>query len=155
MTALNLNHLTAVLSNEEVTSLRSGYDRSVMNALVERSISGIHPPAAPWMGFIMSELYGPDAALDPRDREILVIGLLAGRREFGTLAVHLYWGLMEGLSPAELAQVLTISGTYTGVSNFVQGTRVAHRTLGLLKEHAVTDTSVPAVLARLVQLFPA
>ncbi|MBU0506138.1 MAG: carboxymuconolactone decarboxylase family protein [bacterium] len=147
--------VTEILTHEEITALREGYDRDVMNAIIKQAITEPYPKAKGWTNFVMDDLYGNDM-LSPKEREIAVMSHLAARGEFPTLAVHIYWGLMEGLEPEDIANILVIAGNYSGISNYIQGIKTMQKTLNMLKD-LTTDAKeallLQKVLPELLALF--
>lgn len=59
--------------------------------------------------------------------------MLAGRQEALTLGVHIYWGLMEGMTSDEVAHTLVLAGAYQGVPVYATGLLVLEKVTGLLK----------------------
>ena len=53
--------------------------------------------------------------LDRRSRSILVLGITMGLRQWGEFRVHLRGALNNGLSRAEIAEVLLQAAVYAGV----------------------------------------
>ncbi len=99
-----------------------------------------------------------EAHLHPVCRELVLIALLTSRKEVGTIAIHVYWAIMEGVSPIEIAHVIALTGTYTGIDNYVIGIRAYHQTLAILAEQASKGEEAcltEAVLTRIIQFFPA
>src|SRR5262249_2383719 len=88
-------------------------------------------------------------ALSVPDRERCLIALLAARGESWALAVHVYVGLMEGISPEEIAHIIYLAGIYSGVSNFIGGIETESGVLDLL-EHT-TGALDPGTIATAIQ----
>lgn len=149
--------MTGILSDEMLARLRAGWSRPTLHTAIRGVVNSATSDAQGWMDFVMDELYesGP---LDARDRELVIIGLLAGRKEIAPLAFHVYWGLMEGISVEQIVRVVTLAATYNGVSAYVEGQRVVAKVLSQLAEQATKGEEacqVDAVLPHLVALFPA
>lgn len=142
--------LTTALADDDLLALRKGYQPAAMLAAATGTLGRLHEAGRPWIGAIGAAQYegGP---LSPKDRERCLVALLAARSERLTLAVHLYWGLMEGLTAAELAHTLMLVGIYDGVPAYTAGLLVLQATVGQLQAAvAAGETSSPAVLQRLV-----
>lgn len=134
----------------DLAPLRATYDPRVLFAAATGTLARMHPPGAPYTGAIGAAQYegGPLAA---RDRERCLIALLAAQKERMTLAVHIYWGLMEGLSIAEVAHTLLLTGIYAGTPAYANGLLVLEATRGQLAAAAAAgECGSAAVLGRLV-----
>ena len=57
-------------------------------------------------------------SLAPAQREAVIIATVAAERDTFVLSGHLYWGLMEGLSVENLADILLTVASYSGINNF-------------------------------------
>lgn len=118
-----------LLSDEELGRLRAAYDAAAMNEGARRATSTPYPPAAAFVDAIIDTLYGPHAVLPGARREQILLAIIAshtGMRRI--LAVHLYWGLMEGLSLDDIGATLMLVAVYDGIDNYSE----AHRHLGTL-----------------------
>ena len=100
---------------------------------------------------------GPRPILTAVDRERCLIAILAGRGADLNFAIHVYMGLMHGLTPEEIANVLFLVGVYTGVDNFAQGLKAEVTVLETLATVAADGASLgaAAVLAALQRAFTA
>ncbi len=123
-----------ILSDADITLLRSGYDRARMKASAVAGVAGAFGPAVPYVQTMVDRLFD-SAVLPPEQREVGIIALLAARSGGGGLfvAIHLYWGLMEGLPVERLADTLLLTGYYSGISVFNAGLATLIRTLTTLK----------------------
>lgn len=113
-----------LLTDEDLGRLRAAYDAAAMNEGARRATSTPYPPAGPLVDAIIDTLYGPSAILPGVRREQVLIALVAshtGMRRI--LAVHLYWGLMEGLSIDEIAATLALVAAYDGIDNYSEALR--------------------------------
>lgn len=120
------------------------------------------PPVNDWLDEIGRTFYpegvkDPPAglALAPIDRERCLISILATRKERLNLAIHIYMGLMYGLSPAEVANTLALTGTYSGISDYIFGMSVAAATGDVLVKVAkcAGSPSPKAVITALALRF--
>ena len=123
--------LETVLSDADLAKLRKGYVAQEMCDAARRAFA-FHPPAMVFADLIVTEHY-EKGFLSGKDRERCLIALLASEGTDFTLAVHLYWGLMEGLSPADIAATLLLVGTYQGFDCFAKSGKFMMRTLNALK----------------------
>lgn len=142
--------LTTALGAADLEALRAGYQPAAMLAAATGTLGRMHAAGVPYTGAIGAAQYegGP---ISPRDRERCLVALLAAQKERLTLAVHLYWGLMEGLSPEELAHTILLVGIYAGVPAYTAGLLVLQGTVAQLQAAvAAGETTSPAVLQRFV-----
>jgi alkylhydroperoxidase/carboxymuconolactone decarboxylase family protein YurZ len=71
---------------------------------------------------------------DERERELLLVGILASRNGGIYLGVHVYWALMVGLSVKDIAEAILLQSVYTGgISSYHRATTDAMNTLQLIK----------------------
>lgn len=146
-----------ILSDDAIARLRKGYDRALMHGIVKRTLNVPYPPVSTWTDYIVDELYAADAPLDPAQRELIIISQLCGQGLVAPLATHIYWGLVEGLSPAQIAQCITLAGTYSGAQKYVIGIRVMQQMMIMLAECAATGeeaAALPNVAQKLLAMFP-
>jgi alkylhydroperoxidase/carboxymuconolactone decarboxylase family protein YurZ len=122
--------ITNLLTEDQIAKLHVGYTTALMTAAISSSLPALYPAAAPYLGGVMTSFYGDlpsDSIARERkelsllDRERCLIAILASQNDHGALAIHMYFALMEGLSSAEIAHILLLSGTYTGISHFSRG----------------------------------
>lgn len=71
--------------------------------------------------------------------ERTIITLFASQRNGPFLAIHMYWGLLEGLTVGEMAETLLLVGTYTGIGAYTQGLTVLSQTLTFLANSSTND----------------
>lgn len=127
--------LSAALSPEALTALRAAYAAPFMLEASRRAVALPHPASAPYVEAVIKGFY--DASrMPPRDRERVLVALLASQSNAPSLllAVHLYWGLMEGLTVADLADTLGLSGVYTGLAHYTAGLKALRVTLDVLAD---------------------
>jgi alkylhydroperoxidase/carboxymuconolactone decarboxylase family protein YurZ len=93
--------------------------------------------------------------MQPKDRERCLIAVLASRDAGLNLAIHIYVGLMEGLSPQEIADVIFLGGIYTGVDRISDGLAAEMRTLDTLAQVTTPPRicTVPQVMQALHDAF--
>ena len=141
------------LTSAELDALRAGYLPDVMTRVTRLAVASVYPPGAPYVDAIVDSLYGEEPVA-PRDRERCVIALLAAQGETLTLALHIYWGLMEGLSPADVGHTVLLAGAYAGVPRYAAGLLVLEKTCTELRK-LLSGPSSPAVLGHFKQVFGA
>jgi alkylhydroperoxidase/carboxymuconolactone decarboxylase family protein YurZ len=94
----------------------------------------------------------PGQRLTAKDRERVLIPLLASRSDDFALAVHVYLGWLEGLDEEEIGELLFLGGVYTGISHMTRGLEVAKRTFDLVYGEG-PNTPFPAMLGKLKASF--
>ncbi|NOZ00885.1 MAG: hypothetical protein GXP54_03225 [Deltaproteobacteria bacterium] len=145
--------MSFLLKDTEIESLRKGYNAEVMKAASKGGIAQVYPPGAPFPEGVVDWLY-EGTPIAPRDRERCLIALLAQRQDGVMLAIHIYWGLMEGLGLDEIGRTLLLSGAYTGIPNYTAGLFTLKKTCAALKGVvAAGDAQSPTVLGGLLKEF--
>lgn len=151
-------NVAEILSDEAIQMLRAGFDRKLMYAIVRQTLNSPYPPVTPWTEFIMGNLYdGDDGPLDHAQRELIVISQLCAQGFVAPLGTHIYWGLVEGLSPAQIAQAIALTGTYAGAQKYVVGIRVMGQMMQMLAECAAEGPAaagLPNVAKKLLAMYP-
>jgi alkylhydroperoxidase/carboxymuconolactone decarboxylase family protein YurZ len=157
---INFREITGYISETKLQQLKAAYKRTDLGALGGLP-KVVYPPSAPSIDVIATTFYASlldDPGPQPRDtltvqgRERCLVALLCARREDIELAIHIYLALMEGIGIREIAHVMLLAGTYTGVDNFNHGLRVEAVTLQAL-DSMTGDLSLPAVVQALAQTF--
>jgi len=121
-------------------------------------VSGPFPPGLPFVEFVVGHFYDWER-WSPEKREMIVISLLTEqqRGQGLLLAVHHYWGLMEGLSPHVMADTMLLASCYTGIGNFTSGLGTLKIVLTVLKKLADSgnpdDVNCLNVFKQLVATF--
>jgi alkylhydroperoxidase/carboxymuconolactone decarboxylase family protein YurZ len=145
--------LSDLLTSGELSHLRSGYDAHAVLELKVRATSAGHPAHAPWTLAIRDTFFG-DSGLSGRERELCIIALLSFRAPDISLATHVYAGLMEGLSVAEICSAIGLGGCYGGLPAYTESMGTVRRTLTVLKQLALDpDPTGPKALLALVTAF--
>jgi alkylhydroperoxidase/carboxymuconolactone decarboxylase family protein YurZ len=67
--------------------------------------------------------------LDRRGRSLVTLGVLVALRAHDELAAHVRGAIRNGLSPAEISEVLLHTAVYAGMPAALAALRVAERTL--------------------------
>lgn len=90
--------------------------------------------------------------LDMAARELVLIPVLAATATPFETATHIYWGLMEGLTPRAIANSLLLIGYYRGVSTWSNAGSILEGTLTLLAAQAdagaATSTDIVVALGQ-------
>jgi 4-carboxymuconolactone decarboxylase len=102
------------------------------DAHVDRAIDGTDEFTADFQDFITRYAWGEvwsRPGLDRRTRSCITLAVLATLRHDEELAMHVRAALRNGLSPAEVAEVLLQVGVYAGVPAANRAFTVARETL--------------------------
>jgi alkylhydroperoxidase/carboxymuconolactone decarboxylase family protein YurZ len=124
-----MTELREILSDAGLQQLRAAYDPSVMRAAMLETIVRSYPPLDEWNRAIASTFYGETSPISARDRERCLIALLTQSGAELSLAIHVYWGLMEGMPVAEVAHTIGLAASYSGVPRLAFGLPLLERVL--------------------------
>jgi alkylhydroperoxidase/carboxymuconolactone decarboxylase family protein YurZ len=149
-----MKDIGTILAEDRLGALRAAYDHDAMTAAEVQVVSTVVPQFRGWNEEIARTFYQRPETLAPRDRERCLIALITCSGPPVSLALHIYWGLMEGLSVAEVVQTIGLAGCYGGLPKASFGIEVSCRVLKALGELPATgDLKPPAVLSALVREF--
>lgn len=123
--------MSDALTTAALEKLRGGFDADRMTKLGVSTVAGYFAGGAPWLKSVDAEVYRT-GRMAPIDRERVLIALFTGQAERAALAIHVYWGLMEGLTPQAVHQIVLLAGTYTGLGRYTFGTRTTLQTFARL-----------------------
>lgn len=139
--------LTLILTRDDLKLLRDGYDPKVFLGAAPRMIRYFKAGGmTDWFGRTVFnpidvkqnvETSGEAAqtTLTPAFREAVVLSVLAmTQRDPASMSAHIYWGLMEGLSVENIADVFMTVAAYAGADNFRFTTSLLADVLTFLKE---------------------
>jgi hypothetical protein len=146
MSGENLGVLS-ILTDAEVEILRQGYQPAVMMASTREAVAGLFPPGAGYAHGMVEAVYPEDPA-KAKARETCLVAVLCDHHP-AELAIHIYWGLMVGLTREEIGYAILVTGGYTGIAKYTVAMLTAERTFKLLKKHA-TDPALGKDSATLV-----
>jgi alkylhydroperoxidase/carboxymuconolactone decarboxylase family protein YurZ len=151
-----MQDLTTLLPEATLARLRAGYSHDAMVAANLAAVERVAPQLASWNAAIAAPFYDTKAILKPIDRERCLIALIATSGPPISLAMHVYWGLMEGLGVEEILHILALTGCYGGLPRTMFGIETMHRTLRALaavdlEEHTDSPAAVRALLAELAR----
>jgi 4-carboxymuconolactone decarboxylase len=99
---------------------------------VDAALAGTTPFTAPFQEFITKMAWGEVWArdgLDRRSRSMITLALLAGLGRHDELAMHVRAALRNGLTEAEIGEVLLHTAVYAGVPAANSAFAVARRVL--------------------------
>jgi len=126
-----------ILGEPELARLRAGYDRDAMNRAALDALISPFPPARAFAEFVVGHFY--DAERWPPDRRelcLITYFTVEGGNDHVNLGTHIYWGLMEGLSPEVIGDTILLASVYSGIDNYTNGIGVLRRVLTVLREIA-------------------
>jgi len=135
--------LRQILDDDAIARLRAAYAPDFMLSSGRASVANAFPPAAGYVHWVIDHLYDP-ATMPPKERERCLIALLAQSDPGSfTLAIHVYWGMMEGLTVSDVLTTLALVGAYAGMQRYATGQSTTRRTLKTLaKLLAAPDASL-------------
>ncbi|MEQ9503312.1 MAG: hypothetical protein RIT81_41010 [Deltaproteobacteria bacterium] len=128
----------ALISDAQLTTLRGGYDRQVLQALALRAFETPFPPAAGVAKAIIAGFYAGDEAcggLSFRDRELALLARGVDRPDMN-FVTHVYFALMEGVSPSEVLSVCYLTSLYGGADLWTGASSVVTKTFEALAKAA-------------------
>ncbi len=150
-----------ILTGEQLMKVRSDFDAQQMNALMSAPLSTLHPPSLPYLQTIGDLFYGGPTAtmtgstLPPEIRERCLVAVLATRGAGLNLALHIYLALVAHVSPEEIAHILLLVGTYSGIDNFADAIQTEKKALQTLRGLVEAGSAAPKnVLPAFVAAFP-
>lgn len=150
--------LTQVLQPGDLAALRAGFSEERMRGLLTQVLRASYGPMAGYLDWFDQTLSGA-APLLPRDRERTLIALLCTQPGDAALAVHLYWGLMTGLSEEEVAHTLLLCAAYLGAPAYARAALLFAQVLQRLRrcagEGAAACDCAALTRALLARLRPA
>ena len=88
------------------------------DAYVDAAVAGTTPFSSEFQDFITRVAWGEvwsRPGLDRRARSCITLGVLAALGREGEIALHVRAALRNGLSPAEIAEVLLHTSVYAGI----------------------------------------
>lgn len=146
--------LDSLLPPAALARLRAGYDEAAMLYGADMAVKYPYPPAGPWTDPPGDMFYRSKPLLPHKKREMVLLATLTGQRAYSELAVHVYWGLMEGLEADEIANVLLLTSMYTGMPTWSNAIRVLRTALTVLARIAAEAEADPS-RAQTANLMPA
>jgi 4-carboxymuconolactone decarboxylase len=102
------------------------------DAHVDRAVAATTPFTAPFQEFITRAVWGDIWArpgLDRRTRSCITLAVLAALGRDGELAIHVRAAVRNGLTPAEISEVLLHTAIYAGVPAANHALGIAQRVL--------------------------
>jgi alkylhydroperoxidase/carboxymuconolactone decarboxylase family protein YurZ len=147
--------IDTTLSDEQLTNLRNAYSRPAMIELLTTGVPKRYRQTRGYIDAVGTAFYPDNDGGDTmaaKDRERCLIAILGSRDAGLNLSIHIYLGLMEGLLPREIADIIFLAGVYTGVDRMSDGLAALVATLNALAK--LPKSSGPrAVLGALLNAF--
>jgi alkylhydroperoxidase/carboxymuconolactone decarboxylase family protein YurZ len=148
-----MDTLAGFLTATELDTLRGFYDARALLDLKVSATAAAHPPHLPWASAIR-DVFFAGSSLAAGQRELCIITLLAYRAPQLSLATHVYAGLMEGLSVAEICEAIGLSGCYAGMPAYTEALGTVQKTLAVMKRMAGdAEPRAEKLLMELVSAF--
>jgi alkylhydroperoxidase/carboxymuconolactone decarboxylase family protein YurZ len=126
-----MQDLRTILSHDDLLALRQSYDRAAMSSAAAGPFAVVYPPLEPWVRETANTFF-ECSVLAPPDRERCIITLLTINGIAASLAIHIYWGLMEGLTVDDVCETIGLVGVYAGIPRVAFGMTVLQRVLASL-----------------------
>ena len=128
------------LTDDEIAVLKAGFNEDDMYRAMRNSMVAMYEPVSGATDYWHEELLNP-ANMDARDRQMLLISILAQHVSPMTLGTHVYWGVCVGLKPQEIYQTLLLTSFYAGINRFAEaGFILRDRTWKVLKQAAALES---------------
>ena len=141
--------LVNILQPAALQTLRDAYDDDTMTNALSMALPLQYPAAQEYIDALRHAFYGspgPAPLLRADSRERCLIGILASRGANRNLAIHIYAGLMQGISVEEIGHILLLTGAYTGVDNLAHGLGILKTALEILAQLAADVSTRPTPL---------
>jgi alkylhydroperoxidase/carboxymuconolactone decarboxylase family protein YurZ len=127
-----IDKVSTILSPDSLSKLRNAYDREELENLFVQTLGERYRRTVEYVEQVHhlfhwknpSDKRTTRSRLSEEDRERCTIALLAAKGEVQNLGVHVYMGLMVGISPEEIADVIFLAGIYSGVPAVTDGLQV-------------------------------
>ncbi len=147
-----MDDLRTLIDDKSVLALRGAYSSTAMRAAMTGKLHLAYPPMHPWTEGTEATFYATDHIAD-RDRERCLIALLTVTGPPLSMAIHIYWGLMEGIDMPEICHVIALAACYGGVPKLAPAFAVLQRLGPLLADLAARDAEPTDVLDALAEDF--
>ncbi len=126
--------ITKILTPQDIENLRTEFDNAALVSLASSNFAGRYAPAEEFLAPLRDRFYSNEDALKWVERERVLIALLATEMSNGELVVHFYWGLMVGLEPSDIAEVLLLVYAYAGANEYNNAIALLEKSLSALKD---------------------
>lgn len=147
--------LESLISDEQIATLKLGFDNALCVKLAMASLSGPIPAAEPWVSGPGDYFFATDRNMGPTHRELCILSTLTALRCPDQLAIHVYWGLMVGLTVNQIGDAIYLGGDYGGIAAYNSAVKAAQITLQSLAVQAETGKADPTTLLAVTRVIPA
>jgi len=130
-----------ILSEERLAALREAYAQAEVGFFNE-ALNGYRRRLGKSVDFVqplLTHFYSAEQSERHKERERVLIALLAATHAGYELAIHYYWGLMEGLEPSEITDILLLVYAYTGVDEYTSAIALFEKVLRALDQQPTND----------------
>jgi alkylhydroperoxidase/carboxymuconolactone decarboxylase family protein YurZ len=122
--------------------------RSAFDRLAPLALGALDARAMAWINPIGDYFFEPDRVAFPTSapiRERCIIAIAAATDPNGPmlLPLHVFWGLMEGLTPHEIADVIAVAGVYAGLQRYTDAMQSFVAVLGWIKDSIASGFQPP------------
>jgi hypothetical protein len=104
---------------DTLQALKAGYNRKDATVALIGGVTKFTQFAAEWGPFFAQDIYDP-AVYDPADRERVIIAHFSATSQMYPMAIHIWWGMVEGLPFNDVTRTFLITGSYAGIWSFTQ-----------------------------------
>lgn len=156
--------LRDILGSEDLERLRGNFDEEVLLKNARQGIGQKLPDSLGFIGSIETQLYRPATNQTPeqyrefarqRESQLITLFMVQSRGQGLFLSIHFYWGLMVGLSPAQILNQVLLVGMYGGIQVLNAGLMTLELTLRFLKKKVDEEqTSTMQLLEMIHTPFP-
>ena len=137
-----MTQITNILTKADIKALRANFNSDQDNALLIDGFTKRFCQTKEMMNGIEFTFRNPKAKpISLKRPEIVIITLLCSQKLKVDLSLHLYLGLMNGLAPYQIGEILSLVGVYSGVPAMALGLETAESTFSTLKSR--TDCGKP------------
>jgi hypothetical protein len=156
-TATSTIPLVDTVTADELNDLRRAWHtdakknggRTVFDRGAPQSFAAMDPRVMPWIKSIGDYFFEPTRvafATSAANRERCIISIAAATDPNGPLLLplHVFWGLMEGLEPHDIADTIAVAGLYTGLQHYADAMRSFLTVLGWIKASIASGFQPPA-----------
>lgn len=146
------SEMESLLSARSLTTLRKGFDRQTLNDIAAARLIAPYPAGGELPAAILTHFFPvTGGAIGADDRERIILALLAAQgADDGQIAIHVYWGLMEGLTVADVMESLLLAGYYAGIFRYQRCLGIVRTTLLALEAQPARKSDVRSVLSAIM-----
>lgn len=165
MTPPNASDVRRILGDAQLAQLRAQFKNEDMVTMARGASVDVYPPTSAFPTLLLDyydsagggSMAGAAEPMTPGERELVLLGVTSSKIEGRgmNLSIHVYWGLMVGLSVQRVADVLALSGVYNGMQVYTCAFSVLKHSLETLASATVegADLSAFAIIPLLAQRF--